>query len=79
MVVIDRILPKHPHGHIAIFNGTMWVSDFKQPKGVAGDWVYGSTMSKEKALQKGLIRYYRDIGSEKKPASATNTPKEATK
>lgn len=29
VVVVDPI-PGHPHGHVAIYNGTRWVSDFAQ-------------------------------------------------
>ena len=31
-VVVFNRTPKHPHGHIAIWNGAQWVSDFKQNK-----------------------------------------------
>ena len=32
-VVIIQPIPGHPHGHMAMFNGTLWVSDFKQLHG----------------------------------------------
>ena len=32
-VAIIQPIPGHPHGHICMFNGTMWKSDFKQPHG----------------------------------------------
>lgn len=32
-VVIIEPIAGHPHGHIAMFNGTIWVSDFKQSHG----------------------------------------------
>lgn len=33
-VVIIEPIAHHPHGHIAMFNGTQWVSDFKQAHGL---------------------------------------------
>ncbi len=30
-VVVFNKTPKNPHGHIAIYSGSQWVSDFKQP------------------------------------------------
>ncbi|MBP5132993.1 CHAP domain-containing protein, partial [Pseudomonas protegens] len=32
-VVIIQPIAGHPHGHMAMFNGTLWVSDFKQLHG----------------------------------------------
>ena len=32
-VVIIQPIPKHPHGHMAMFNGKFWVSDFLQQHG----------------------------------------------
>lgn len=32
-VDIIQPIPGHPHGHMAMFNGTLWVSDFKQLHG----------------------------------------------
>lgn len=29
-VVVIQPVPGHPHGHMAMYNGTHWVSDFKQ-------------------------------------------------
>ncbi|MFB6350013.1 hypothetical protein ACFBZI_11330 [Moraxella sp. ZJ142] len=30
-IVVWNKTPKNPHGHIQIYNGTQWVSDFRQP------------------------------------------------
>lgn len=32
IVIIDAI-PGHPHGHMAMFDGTHWISDFRQRYG----------------------------------------------
>ncbi len=32
-VVVIQPAPGHPHGHMAIYDGTQWVSDFKQQHG----------------------------------------------
>ncbi|KAF7600192.1 MAG: cytoplasmic protein [Candidatus Dactylopiibacterium carminicum] len=32
-VVIIQPIPGHPHGHMAMFNGLAWVSDFRQQHG----------------------------------------------
>lgn len=32
-VIVIEPIAGHPHGHIAMFNGTHWVSDFKQSHG----------------------------------------------
>lgn len=29
-VIVIQPIPRHPHGHITMFNGQIWVSDFKQ-------------------------------------------------
>lgn len=29
-IVVFRAVDKHPHGHIAMWNGRQWISDFKQ-------------------------------------------------
>jgi hypothetical protein len=33
-VAIVQPIQGHPHGHIAMYNGAKWVSDFKQSLGV---------------------------------------------
>jgi hypothetical protein len=33
-VVIIQSITGHPHGHMAMFNGAIWISDFKQPHGL---------------------------------------------
>jgi hypothetical protein len=33
-VVVIQPIPKHPEGHMAMFNGTIWISDFKQLHGL---------------------------------------------
>lgn len=35
-IMVFAAKPGHKNGHIAMYNGKMWVSDFKQPKGM---WV----------------------------------------
>jgi hypothetical protein len=32
VMVIDAI-PRHPHGHMTMFDGDIWISDFRQPRG----------------------------------------------
>jgi hypothetical protein len=32
-VAVIQPIPGHPHGHMAMFNGKKWVSDFKQRYG----------------------------------------------
>ncbi|WP_293372191.1 hypothetical protein [Nevskia sp.] len=33
-IAIVAPLVDHPHGHIAMFNGAIWISDFKQLRGI---------------------------------------------
>jgi hypothetical protein len=33
-VVVVHAMTGHPHGHMAMFNGHIWVSDFKQSHGL---------------------------------------------
>ena len=33
-VAIIQPIPGHPHGHMTMFNGTIWISDFKQLHGL---------------------------------------------
>ena len=33
-VVVIQPIPGHPHGHMAMFNGAIWISDFKQMHGL---------------------------------------------
>jgi len=44
ILVVDRHGPKHTHGHIAIYDGTRWISDYKQnrpiPSGYGPNPVY---------------------------------------
>ena len=35
-VAVIQSIPGHPDGHMAIFDGQVWVSDFKQHAGVDG-------------------------------------------
>lgn len=39
-------IPHHPHGHMAMFNGVNWISDFTQLHG----WYPGSTYQKLKPV-----------------------------
>lgn len=32
-IVVIAPIPGHPHGHMAMFNGTLWISDFRQLHG----------------------------------------------
>lgn len=47
-VVFDRV-PGHEWGHVAMYTGTQWVSDYKQ----------GNTPFAAKAYQQGTFRFYR--------------------
>ncbi|MBM1021652.1 MULTISPECIES: hypothetical protein [unclassified Enterobacter] len=42
-VVVIQPIDGHPHGHIAIFNGTNWVSDFVQLRGFYPGQLYRNT------------------------------------
>ncbi len=33
-VVVVQSVPRHPHGHMAMYNGSIWVSDFRQLHGL---------------------------------------------
>ncbi|CAN0628548.1 conserved protein of unknown function [Burkholderia multivorans] len=33
-VVVIQPAPGHPHGHMAIYHGANWISDFKQLRGI---------------------------------------------
>jgi hypothetical protein len=35
-VAVIQAIDGHPAGHMAIFNGTIWISDFKQQPGAEG-------------------------------------------
>lgn len=35
-VVVIQPIPGHPHGHMALFDGLIWVSDFRQQAGADG-------------------------------------------
>lgn len=35
-VVVIQAITDHPHGHMAIFDGHIWISDFKQRPGLQG-------------------------------------------
>ena len=41
-VAIIQPIAGHPHGHMAMFNGTQWVSDFKQQHGLYPNTAYRS-------------------------------------
>ena len=30
-VVVIQGIPGHPHGHMAMYDGSIWISDFRQP------------------------------------------------
>ncbi len=33
-VAVIQPIPGHPHGHMTMFNGTIWISDFRQMHGL---------------------------------------------
>lgn len=33
-VAIIQPIPGHPHGHMTMYNGSIWISDFKQYNGL---------------------------------------------
>lgn len=67
-----EIKKDHPHGHMAMFNGQQWVSDFKQNNGYypGGDY---------RKAKPGFVFYrHKDVGShssETKAASGTHSMK----
>jgi hypothetical protein len=42
-VVVIQAVPGHPDGHMAIYDGTLWISDFKQQHGLYPGPAYRNT------------------------------------
>ncbi|WP_157825426.1 N-acetylglucosaminidase [Rahnella sp. AA] len=51
-VVVVQSAPNHPDGHMAMFDGTQWVSDFVQPKGF-----YPAAIYRTNSISFVLYRY----------------------
>lgn len=52
-IVVVQPIPGHPDGHMAMYNGTQWVSDYKQPA------VYGYYPSVSYRQQQPPVAFYR--------------------
>ncbi|PBI78108.1 hypothetical protein A9993_25085 [Rahnella victoriana] len=52
-VVVVQDIPGHRYGHMAMFNGTQWVSDFRQPMGFYPARAYSSLKSAFKMYRYG--------------------------
>ncbi|ADW76153.1 hypothetical protein Rahaq_4572 (plasmid) [Rahnella aceris] len=52
-VVVIQDIPGHRYGHMAMFNGTQWVSDFRQPMGFYPARAYSSLKSAFKMYRYG--------------------------
>ena len=68
-VVVIQSAPHHVHGHMAMFNGTHWVSDFVQEKGF-----YPAQIYRDQNIPYKLYRY-SDINSKAQDASASQKGK----
>ena len=68
-VVVIQAAPHHVHGHMAMFNGTHWVSDFIQEKGF-----YPAQIYRDQNIPYALYRYGDNTTSEQN-ASATQKGK----
>ena len=60
-IMVFASKPGHRSGHIAMYNGKMWVSDFKQPKGM---WV-----AKAYELEPEWTVYARETGWDRRDVS----------
>ncbi|WP_226812147.1 hypothetical protein [Buttiauxella massiliensis] len=58
-VVVIQDAPNHVHGHMAMFNGTHWVSDFVQEKGF-----YPAQIYRDQSIPYKLYRYSDNNSSE---------------
>lgn len=70
-VVVIQAAPHHVHGHMAMFNGTHWVSDFVQERGF-----YPAQIYRDQNIPYTLYRYGDNTTSEQ---NATATQKEKIK
>ncbi|NHZ94767.1 CHAP domain-containing protein [Massilia sp. CCM 8734] len=52
-VAVIQPIPGHPDGHMTMYNGTQWVSDYKQPA------VHGYYPSPAYRQQKPPVTFYR--------------------
>jgi hypothetical protein len=52
-VAVIQPIPGHPHGHMTMYNGTQWVSDYKQPA------AYGYYPSSSYRQQQPPVAIYR--------------------
>lgn len=68
-VVVIQAAPHHVHGHMAMFNGTHWVSDFVQEKGF-----YPAQIYRDQNIPYKLYRY-SDNSSPAQDASASQKGK----
>ncbi|EMF5693780.1 glucosaminidase domain-containing protein [Enterobacter roggenkampii] len=68
-VVVIQAAPHHVHGHMAMFNGTHWVSDFVQERGF-----YPAQIYRDQSIPYALYRYGDNTTSEQN-ASATQKRK----
>ncbi|VGE87926.1 Phage-related lysozyme (muraminidase) [Klebsiella quasipneumoniae] len=66
-VVVIQAAPHHVHGHMAMFNGTHWVSDFVQERGF-----YPAQIYRDQNIPYALYRYGDNTTSEQ---NATATQK----
>ncbi len=66
-VVVIQAAPHHVHGHMAMFNGTHWVSDFVQERGF-----YPAQIYRDQNIRYTLYRYDDNTTSEQ---NATATQK----
>ncbi|NHV08878.1 glycoside hydrolase family 104 protein [Cronobacter turicensis] len=57
-VVVIQNAPGHPYGHMTMFNGTCWVSDYVQDKGFYPAQVYRDQNTKY------VLYHYKNSGSE---------------
>ncbi|EPE7488824.1 hypothetical protein ACSMAF_000842 [Cronobacter universalis] len=64
-VVVIQNAPGHQYGHMTMFNGTSWVSDYVQDKGFYPAQVYRDQNTKY------VLYHYKDTGSENMQENST--------
>jgi hypothetical protein len=64
-VAVIQPIPGHPHGHMTMYNGKIWVSDFKQLHG----FYPGATYRKLKPP----VKFYRNLLIISSPPSSSPT------
>ncbi|MEN5017990.1 N-acetylglucosaminidase [Erwinia sp. Eh17-17] len=69
-VVIIQAAPGHQHGHIAMFNGSVWVSDFSQVNGF-----YPAKIYRDNNIPYILYRYSDGSAAADEPTSAKGNNK----